>query len=65
MRLLFLVFAFFVISPNISYAKAPLLIGGYKADNCDVIIFLEKQNELFSYKVESEEINFSGELSYL
>ena len=64
MRLLFLVFTFFAISLNISYAKDSLQLGGYKADNCDVIIFLEKQNELFSYRVESEELNFSGQVSF-
>lgn len=64
MRLLFLVFTFFAISLNISYAKDSLQLGGYKADNCDVIIFLKKQNELFSYRVESEELNFSGQVSF-
>ena len=64
MRLLFLIFTFFTISLNISYAKDSLQPGGYKADNCDVIIFLKKQNELFSYRVESEELNFSGQVSF-
>ena len=64
MRLLFLIFTFFTISLNISYAKESLQPGGYKADNCDVIIFLKKQNELFSYRVESEELNFSGQVSF-
>ena len=64
MRLLFLIFTFFTISLNISYAKDSLQPGGYKADNCDVIIFLKKQKELFSYRVESEELNFSGQVSF-
>ncbi|QEH45945.1 hypothetical protein FXB78_05190 [Aggregatibacter actinomycetemcomitans] len=61
MRLLFLTFTLLIIYATNCYAKESLQLGWYKADNCDVEIFIEKQNGFFFYKVESANLDFSGQ----
>ncbi|WP_423841526.1 hypothetical protein [Actinobacillus equuli] len=59
------IFSFLVIFPQVSYAKALLQLGGYKSTNCEAIIFLEKNNEILSYRIRTEGDEITGSIKFL